>query len=394
MCYRRRIPAQIEGLESRAYLSAAPPAFAINFLSSTLPASVVGGHPIRGTVRVTVEQIAGDRLPVGSRVPIVLTFDPTDSTNGSEVSAGPTTFVAGLLPGRTKTLTIRIAATESLNGTYNLTTSVDPANTFGENDDSANKAASPVTYEITSPYALLDVQLNDDAFPSPASPGDRGTAEIHIDNIGNTTASGAVIISLFAHASDGTMTPLASTPTRIPVVIGPGKSRTTTVHITVPQTLSTGLYWVAVATESPSGKVAINDPLELDAAYSLNVTSAGGATGNYFTFSQFVATNHSGSAAAHDITESGTIDVSGESSTYMYTDAGGFATLQIYGPSSIDPFTALSLDFDKNAPATLNGKTLRFLASPNGATYSGSLDEGGTDVPDAFSSTTAYFKLV
>jgi hypothetical protein len=375
------------------HLSTVPPTFAITFLSSTLPAAIVAGRPLRGSVRVSVTQTAGDRLATGSRVPIDLSFEPTDSTSDSEFSAGPTGYISGLVLGRPRVTTLRIAPKDALEGTYTLTASVDPQNTLGETQDSAASASSPGTYTIANPYTLLSTTIDADTFPANASAGDKGSVTVEIDNYGNIPATGLVTVSLSAYAPvQGTTSPLGSRPFRIPVAIGPGKSRIVPLRAVLPASLAAGEYWISVATSSASTKLTIDDPVMDSSVNTFTISNSSAATGNYFSFSPFVATDHSGAAGVFN--EAGTIDVSGESSTYTYTDVDGFGTLQIYGPSTDAPFTALNLDFDTHAPTSLNRKTLIFLASAHGALFSGTLSEGGSDVPDAFSQTsTAYFKL-
>ena len=203
---------------------------------TTPPASVLGGQP--GFVRIKLSNTAGSRFTGPLSIKLYASTDNSVSSDDTLITTLTLTKVR-LRAGGSKTVRVKFDYPTGLNDNqYFVVASIDAS---GTNTEPA-QAATPKTVEIAPETVDLATSFGD--LQSVAVvPGKENTVAVTIQNLGNVTASGTIILNLYASASgllDGSQMLLATVPAR-KLDLRAGKSMVLHVRFLAP-TDASGTY--------------------------------------------------------------------------------------------------------------------------------------------------------
>jgi uncharacterized delta-60 repeat protein len=208
-------------------------------VTTTLPASVVGGR--KGAAVVTVTDTGTQ--PASGPVAITLLASLDPNADGADTQLVTLNKSIKLRPGKSRKFRTKFAVPQNLvDGNYFIVAKVEPGTGITDvgplNDVSAT--AAPVM--VAAPFTDLTGQ--GPAGPSGLTPGAAATIPVIVTNQGNVPAKGTIALQLLAGAS---ATPSASdttlaNATNLKVNLKPAASKTFKVKAQVPSTLPAGTY--------------------------------------------------------------------------------------------------------------------------------------------------------
>jgi hypothetical protein len=214
---------------------------------STLPASVIAGTPVKGTVTVRVTNTSGTALNGKTTVKLVATV--SGKVDALAIVLATTTQSVKLKTATSATVTFSIKSLPAklTAGTYTLIAEA--------TDPSAHAADSSTGPKLKVAAGVISLAglFSGVSFPATAAPGKiKASASVKITNKGNIASSGATTVGLFL-STDGTVPvgarPLASITRSLS--IAPGKSTVVSLVIgQIPQ-LAAGSYLIVAQIIDP-----------------------------------------------------------------------------------------------------------------------------------------------
>jgi uncharacterized repeat protein (TIGR03803 family) len=220
--------------------------------SSTVPASVVGGAKIHGTVKVSLDN-AGSTTETGYTVNIYAgTSSTLDTTADTLVTA--VTKTPALKAGKKASLSIPITELPaSLNGSYYLI-----AETVDSSSNIASAAGSS-TVEVAPPFVTLTETLTT-TLPAAlvSDSAAKGSVILAITNSGNVPSKGVTPITVTASTTSGVVGTIIATvtpPKNLNIL--PGKTVKVMIPIkSIPSLPSDNYFLVAQTTDPFAGGVS------------------------------------------------------------------------------------------------------------------------------------------
>jgi hypothetical protein len=217
---------------TRAVLPAAVVAGASHRITIPVTVTNTGGLIERGTVHVNVYAVAGTTLAAG------------------ELLLSSTAFRVSIKPGRSVTLTVRLAGPPATTpaGTYHLLTQLVDASGF------AQTAATSATVTVAAPFVRPVVSILRGPATGIAAKKERAPVVIAIANTGNVAITGPVTITVYLTATGLVdARSIAVTTIKKKANIPAGKSAKLSIGLgTLSSTLSGTYQLAAVVQTSPS----------------------------------------------------------------------------------------------------------------------------------------------
>lgn len=200
----------------------------------TLPANVVAGAKINGTVTVVLtDSIAA----MSGRAMVAIYASTTPDLTNATLIVGPKPEALKLKPGQGKPATIKVPslpASLPLGSYYLVTQVTSPAGI-------SSVAASANTVTVAAPFISLSGSVA--SLSETAKLGKNASAVVAVSNGGNVQASGILQVALSARPAGTTgSADVSLTTASAKIRILPGKSGSVHLHFLVPATLPAGSY--------------------------------------------------------------------------------------------------------------------------------------------------------
>ena len=245
----------IEGLEPRRLMAGD---VSVSVPATTLPAELVGGAAVRGTVTVAVTNTSGARI--SGRGTVAVTADPIAAAPvgaaGTPVASVAERLTLGA--GQTQRFVVPVTSVPATldGGAYALQATVtDPAGATGPSTDGPAVTVSP-------PVLVVSATAVAHHLPAVVAAGGRSTASVSVTvtDGGNVPLTGPIRVAVFASV-DGTLGAATLVAAVTPAVrILPGRSAVVTVRLAAFPAVATGTYALVAQVTDAAGGVAVTSP--------------------------------------------------------------------------------------------------------------------------------------
>ena len=212
---------------------------------STLPASIVGGSPLRGNVILSVDNTAA--TPDSGTVGVYASTD--GSVDGSSVLLGSYKPQVNLKTGKSETIVVPVNSSSVPAGTYTILAQA--------TDASSNVVASTTgpTLTVAAPFLAFSETVTTVGLASSVVSGtaNHAMAKVVIKNSGNVNSKGRVTIAISASTTSDVAGTLINSISPSPVIRANGGTVTEFVPFKALPDLADNSYFITASVTDPMG---------------------------------------------------------------------------------------------------------------------------------------------